>query len=170
MSTSVGFRIRQAASADVATLLALIRGLAEYERLLQHLRATEDSLRDHLFGERPVAEAVLAEEGAAAVGFAVFFQNFSTFLGKPGLYLEDLFVRPAYRGRGYGKALMVFVARLAQARGCGRLEWSVLDWNTPARDFYRALGAHPLHDWIGQRMTGEAIARLAAQRLPGEVP
>jgi len=167
---SVGFRIRQATLADVSILLDLIRGLAEYERLLEHLSATEDSLRTHLFGEQPAAEAVLAEEGAAAVGFAVFFQNFSTFLGKPGLYLEDLFVRPAYRGRGYGKALMVYVARLAQARDCGRLEWSVLDWNTPARDFYRTLGAHPLEDWIGQRMGGAAIARLATQRLPGETP
>jgi GNAT superfamily N-acetyltransferase len=167
---AIGFRIRQAAPADVPTLLELIRGLAEYERLLEHLSATEEGLRAHLFGERPAAQAVLAEEGAVAVGFAVFFHNFSTFLGKPGLYLEDLFVRPAYRGRGYGRALMVFVARLAQARGCGRLEWSVLDWNSPARRFYRALGAQPLEDWIGQRMSGEAIAQLAAQRLPGETP
>ncbi|MEJ2174620.1 MAG: GNAT family N-acetyltransferase [bacterium] len=151
-------------------MLDLIRGLAEYERLLDQLRATEEGLRSHLFGERPAAEAVLAEEGAAAVGFALYFQNFSTFLGRPGLYLEDLFVRPEYRGRGYGKARMVFVARLANARDCGRLEWSVLDWNTPARNFYRTLGARPLDDWIGQRMTGEAIARLAAQRLPGEEP
>jgi GNAT superfamily N-acetyltransferase len=167
---AIGFRIRQAAPADVPVLLDLIRGLAEYERLLDQLRATEEGLRSHLFGERPAAEAVLAEEGAAAVGFALYFQNFSTFLGRPGLYLEDLFVRPEYRGRGYGKALMVFVARLANARDCGRLEWSVLDWNTPARNFYRTLGARPLDDWIGQRMTGEAIARLAAQRLPGEEP
>jgi len=165
---AIGFRIRQAAPADVPVLLDLIRGLAEYERLLAQLRTTEESLRSHLFGERPAAEAVLAEEGGAAVGFALYFQNFSTFLGRPGLYLEDLFVRPEYRGRGYGKALMVFVARLANARGCGRLEWSVLDWNTPARNFYRTLGARPLDDWIGQRMTGDAIARLAAQRLPGE--
>lgn len=165
---AIGFRIRQAAPADVPVLLDLIRGLAEYERLLAQLRASEESLRSHLFGERPAAEAVLAEEGGAAVGFALYFQNFSTFLGRPGLYLEDLFVRPEYRGRGYGKALMVFVARLANARGCGRLEWSVLDWNTPARNFYRTLGARPLDDWIGQRMTGDAIARLAAQRLPGE--
>lgn len=167
---AIGLRIRQAEPADVPILLDLIRGLAEYERLLEQLSATEDGLRSHLFGERPAAEAVLAEEGAAAVGFALYFQNFSTFLGRPGLYLEDLFVRPEYRGRGYGKALMVFVARLAHARGCGRLEWSVLDWNTPAQDFYRTLGARPLDDWIGQRMTGEAIARLAAERLPGEEP
>jgi len=161
-------RIRQTTAADAAVLLDLIRGLAEYERLLEQLAATEESLRRHLFGERPAAEAVLAEFDHAAVGFAVFFHNFSTFLGRPGLYLEDLYVRPEFRGRGYGKALMVFVARLAQARGCGRLEWSVLDWNTPARDFYRTLGANALDDWIGQRMTGDAIARLAAQRLPGE--
>jgi len=165
---AIGFRIRQAAPADVSILLELIRGLAQYERLLEQLRATEEGLCSHLFGERPAAEAVLAEEGTVAVGFALYFQSFSTFLGKPGLYLEDLFVRPEYRGRGYGKALMVFVARLANARGYGRLEWSVLDWNTPARDFYRTLGARPLDDWIGQRMTGEAIARLAAERLPGE--
>jgi len=111
---------------------------------------------------------VLAEEGAAAVGFALYFQSFSTFVGRPGLYLEDLFVRPEFRGRGYGKALMVFVARVALERGCGRFEWAVLDWNTPARDFYRRLGAQALEDWVGQRMTRDAIARLAAQPLPGE--
>ncbi|MDX1374261.1 MAG: GNAT family N-acetyltransferase [Burkholderiales bacterium] len=165
---AAGFRIRQAGVADVPLLLELIRGLAAYERLLEHLSATEEGLQTHLFGERPAAEAVLAEEGAHAVGFALYFQSFSTFLGRPGLYLEDLFVRPEYRGRGYGKALMIYVARLAHARGCGRLEWSVLDWNMPARDFYRTLGARALDDWIGQRMTGEAIARLAAQPLPGE--
>jgi GNAT superfamily N-acetyltransferase len=165
---AVGFRIRHGTAADVPILLELIRALAEYERLLAQLSATEESLRTHLFGARPAAEAVLAEAGATAVGFAVFFQNFSTFLGRPGLFLEDLFVRPEHRGRGYGKALMVFVARLAQRRGCGRLEWSVLDWNAPARDFYRRLGARPLDDWIGQRMTGDALAQLAAQRLPGE--
>jgi len=165
---AVGFRIRHSTAADVPILLELIRGLAEYERLLAQLGATEEGLRTHLFGARPAAEAVLAEEGASAVGFAVFFQSFSTFLGRPGLFLEDLFVRPEYRGRGYGKALMVFVARCAHERGCGRLEWSVLDWNTPARDFYRRLGARPLDEWVGQRMTGDAIARLAAQRLPDE--
>jgi len=167
---AIGLRIRQAEPADVPVLLDLIRGLAEYERLLEQLCATEEGLRSHLFGERPAAEAVLAEADGAAVGFALYYRSFSTFLGRPGLYLEDLFVRPEYRGRGYGKALMVFVARLANARGCGRLEWSVLDWNTPARDFYRTLGARPLEDWIGQRMSGEAIARLAAERLPGEEP
>jgi GNAT superfamily N-acetyltransferase len=165
---AAGFRIRHSTVADVQILLELIRGLAEYERLLDQVTASQDGLRSHLFGLRPAAEAVIAEEGAAPVGFALYFQSFSTFLGKPGLFLEDLFVRPAYRGRGYGKALMVFVARLALARGCGRLEWSVLDWNTPARDFYRGLGARPLDDWIGQRMTDDAIARLAAQRLPDE--
>jgi len=163
-----GFRIRAATTDDVPALFELIKGLAAYERLLEQLSATEESLRSHLFGARPAAEAVLAEENGVAVGFALYFHNFSTFLGRPGLYLEDLFVRPEYRGRGYGKALMVFVARLAQARGCGRLEWSVLDWNRPAREFYRTLGARPLDDWIGQRMTGEAIARLAGHRLPGE--
>jgi len=162
------FRIRQTTAEDVPLLFGLIQGLAEYERLLEHVTATEESLRAHLFGARPAAEAVLAEEGSEAIGFALFFNNFSTFAGKPGLYLEDLFVRPEFRGRGYGKALMVFVARLALARGCGRFEWSVLDWNTPARDFYRTLGARPLDDWVGQRMTGEAIARLAARPLPGE--
>ncbi|MCG6951049.1 MAG: GNAT family N-acetyltransferase [Betaproteobacteria bacterium] len=163
-----GFRIRAATTDDVPALFELIKGLAAYERLLEQLSATEESLRSHLFGARPAAEAVLAEEHGVAVGFALYFHNFSTFLGRPGLYLEDLFVRPEYRGRGYGKALMVFVARLAQARDCGRLEWSVLDWNRPAREFYRTLGARPLDDWIGQRMTGEAIARLAGHRLPGE--
>ena len=163
-----GFRIRAATTDDVPALFELIKGLAAYERLLEQLSATEESLRSHLFGARPAAEAVLAEEHGVAVGFALYFHNFSTFLGRPGLYLEDLFVRPEYRGRGYGKALMVFVARLAQTRDCGRLEWSVLDWNRPAREFYRTLGARPLDDWIGQRMTGEAIARLAGHRLPGE--
>jgi GNAT superfamily N-acetyltransferase len=163
-----GFRIRHATADDVPLLFGLIRGLAEYERLLEQVTATEESLRAHLFSARPAAEAVLAEEGRETIGFALFFNNFSTFAGKPGLFLEDLFVRPEFRGRGYGKALMVFVARLALARGCGRFEWSVLDWNTPARDFYRTLGARPLDDWIGQRMTGEAIARLAAHPLPGE--
>lgn len=161
-------RIRHSTEDDVPILFALIRGLAEYERLLEHVTATEEGLRRHLFGARPAAEAVLAEQGGEGIGFALFFHNFSTFVGKPGLYLEDLFVRPEFRGRGYGKALMVFVARIALARGCGRFEWSVLDWNTPARDFYRTLGADPLDDWVGQRMTGAALARLAALPLPGE--
>jgi GNAT superfamily N-acetyltransferase len=137
-----GFRIRAATTDDVPALFELIKGLAAYERLLEQLSATEESLRSHLFGARPAAEAVLAEEHGVAVGFALYFHNFSTFLGRPGLYLEDLFVRPEYRGRGYGKALMVFVARLAQARDCGRLEWSVLDWNRPAREFYRTVHGH----------------------------
>jgi len=162
------FRIRHSIEEDVPILFELIRGLAEYERLLEQVTATEEILRTHLFGARPAAEAVLAEEGGEAIGFALFFNSFSTFVGKPGLFLEDLFVRPEFRGRGYGKALMVFVARLALARGCGRFEWSVLDWNTPAREFYRTLGARPLDDWIGQRMTGEVLAGLAAQPIPGE--
>ncbi len=125
--------------------------------------ATEAGLREVLFGRRPSAEVVLAAVPDQLVGFAVFFQNFSTWLGRPGLYLEDLFVRPALRGRGYGRALLTHLARIAQKRGCGRMEWAVLDWNEPAVQFYRKLGARPMNDWTVFRLTSDGIAQLAGK-------
>ena len=144
----------------MALILSFIRELAEYERLSHEVVATEEALRDHLFGERPVAEVVIAEDGEAAAGFALFFHSFSTFLGRPGIYLEDLYVRPAFRGRGTGRALLVHLARLAKERGCGRLEWSVLDWNEPAIGFYRRIGASPVGGWTVYRLSGEALEGL----------
>lgn len=142
-------------------IAALIRGLAEYEKLEREVVMTEELLTANLFGERAYAETVLAEEPErTAVGFALFFHNFSTFLGRPGIYLEDLFVLPAFRGRGIGKALLAHLARLAVERGCGRLEWAVLDWNRPAIGFYESLGARPNSEWTVYRLTGEALARL----------
>lgn len=155
------FSIRNAHAGDIALILQFIRELAEYERLSHMVRATEHALREALFGKHPGAEVLLAFEDEMAVGFAVYFHNFSTFLGVRGLWLEDLFVRPAYRGRGYGKALLLHLARLAHARGCGRLEWAVLDWNEPSINFYQALGAQPLDDWTVYRVSGPALQRLA---------
>ena len=152
--------IRPATAADVPTILGFIRALAQYERLLHEVSATEEGLRRTLFSERPAAEVVLAEVDGEAVGFALFFHNYSTFLAKPGLYLEDLFVSPEHRGRGHGRALLAHLAQLAVARDCGRLEWSVLDWNTPAIDFYKSLGAGPMEGWSTFRLTGEALTRL----------
>lgn len=154
--------LRPATAADVPQILAFIRGLAEYERLLHEVVATEDGLRQALFGPRPYAEVVLAEDAGVPVGFALFFHTFSTFLGQPGIYLEDLFVIPDARGRGVGKALLAELARLAIARGCGRVEWAVLDWNTPAIGFYDSLGARPNEDWTVYRLTGAPLAALAA--------
>ena len=151
---------------DVSTIFGLILGLAEYEKLSHEVVGTEDLLRDHLFGERPFAEVLLAEVEGRAVGFALFFHNYSTFLTRPGVYLEDLFVLPDERGRGYGKALLAGLARLAFERGCGRLEWSVLNWNEPSIQFYRALGALPMDEWTVNRVTGEALERLAQQGPP----
>ncbi len=152
--------IRPAAPADVPTVARLIRALAEYERLADHVVLDEDRLREHLFGPRPYCEALIAEDAGTPVGFALFFHNYSTFLGRPGIYLEDLFVLPEYRGRGHGKALLAALARLALERGCGRLEWAVLDWNEPAIGFYKSLGAVPLDEWTAYRVTGEALERL----------
>jgi GNAT superfamily N-acetyltransferase len=157
------FRIRRATPADVPIILELIRDLATYERAPSEVTATEGRLLQVLFGEKPVAEVLLASEGEAPVGFAVFFHNFSTWLGRPGLYLEDLFIRPEHRGKGYGRALLVDLAKIARDRGCGRMEWAVLDWNEPAIEFYKKLGARPLDDWKIFRLTGEGIARLAKQ-------
>ena len=167
-------RIAPATAADAPVLLALIRGLAEYERMTADCVATEAALRESLFGPRPAAEAVIAwapdERGGGGapvpVGFALYFHNYSTFLARRGLYLEDLFVRPEWRGRGLGKRLLAHVARVAVDRGCARLEWSVLDWNEPALRFYRALGAAALDGWTVHRLTGEALERLAAAAGP----
>ncbi len=152
--------IRPATPADVPTVARLIRALAEYERLSHAVTLDEAQLRDHLFGPRPYAEAILAEEAGASVGYALFFPSYSTFRSQPGIYLEDLFVLPEYRGKGHGKALLTAVAKAAVERGCGRLEWAVLDWNEPAIRFYRSLGAVPLDEWTGYRLTGEALRTL----------
>jgi GNAT superfamily N-acetyltransferase len=155
-------RIREAVESDVPLIASLIRELADYEGLLQEVRLTEAGLRDALFGDRRYAEVVIAEvDGGQPAGFALFFHSFSTFLGRPGIYLEDLFVRPEHRGAGIGKALLRHLARLAEARGCGRLEWAVLDWNAPAIGFYLGLGARPTTGWNVYRLDGEALGRLA---------
>jgi len=155
------FTIRPATVADVPIILELIRALATYERAPNEVTATEENLVEVLFGERPAAEVLLAFENETAVGFAVFFHNFSTWLGRPGLYLEDLFVRPEDRGKGYGRALLIQLAKIARDRGCGRMEWAVLDWNKPAIEFYRKLGAKPMDDWTVFRLTRDGIAKLA---------
>lgn len=153
--------IRPATPEDLPVIAELIRALADYERLSHEVVLDESLLRDHLFGARPYAEVVLAEHDGAVVGFALFFHNYSTFLGRPGIYLEDLFVRPEHRGAGHGKALLTHLARLAVERGCGRLEWSVLDWNEPSIAFYKSLGAGPMDEWTVYRLTGDALAALA---------
>jgi GNAT superfamily N-acetyltransferase len=153
--------IRPATPADVPTIARLIRELAAYERLTHEVVLSEEALELHLFGPRPFAEVLLVEDDGRAVGFALFFHNYSTFLGKPGLYLEDLFVEPAYRGRGYGKELFRALARLAVERGCGRMEWAVLDWNEPAIGFYQSLGAQAMDEWTVYRLTGESLTKLA---------
>jgi len=155
------FQIRPARVEDVPVILELIHDLATYERAPDDVTATEEQLADVLFGERPAAEALLAFEGESPIGFAVYFFNFSTWLGRPGLYLEDLFVRPEKRGKGYGRALLVELAKIARDRGCGRMEWAVLDWNEPAIRFYRTLGAKPMDEWTVFRLTCDGIERLA---------
>jgi GNAT superfamily N-acetyltransferase len=159
-------RFRYAAREDVPVLLELIRELAEFEKLLDQVAADEATLAEQLFGARRVAEVVLAELKNEPVGFAVFFHNFSTFLGRAGLYLEDLYVRPHARGLGVGRWLISFVAKIAVERKCGRFEWSVLDWNTRAIDFYRSLGAVPMDEWTVQRVTGAALQRLGSHAFP----
>jgi GNAT superfamily N-acetyltransferase len=155
--------IRIAREADCPAILGFIRDLAEYEKLSHEVVADEAQLRATLFGTRPAAEVLIAELAGEPVGFALFFTSYSTFLGKPGLYLEDLFVRPAARSRGVGAALMAACAKLAVERDYGRFEWSVLDWNEPALKFYRALGAVPMAEWTVQRLTGGPLAALAAR-------
>ncbi|MBI5948462.1 MAG: GNAT family N-acetyltransferase [Chloroflexi bacterium] len=156
--------LRPAIEADLDTIIELIHALAEYEREPEAVVLDRDSLRRHLFGSRPYAEVILAETDAGeSAGFALFFHNFSTWLGQPGLYLEDLFVRPIHRGRGYGKLLLAELARLAVERGCGRVEWSVLDWNEPSIAFYKGLGALPMDEWTTYRLAGDALRRLARE-------
>jgi GNAT superfamily N-acetyltransferase len=155
--------IRTATIEEVGEVLAFIRELAHYERLSEQVVATEAALRDTLFGPRRYAEVVFACLDGAPQGFALFFHNYSTFLGKPGIFLEDLFVRPAARGHGLGRELLVFLARTALERNCGRLDWSVLDWNEPSIGFYRSLGAVALDDWTSFRLSGAALVRLAQQ-------
>jgi len=156
-------RIVEAEVADAPDILKFIRELARFERLEHEVVATEETLRQSLFGARRYAEVVFIEEDGERVGFALFFHNYATFLGKPGLYLEDLFVRPDSRGKGYGKRLLCHLARLALARGCGRLEWWALDWNQGAIDFYRSLVAEPMSDWTVHRQSGAALAALAGR-------
>ena len=153
--------IRPAAEHETALILSFIRDLAIYERLEHAVVATEEDLRRTLFGPHPVAHALFASLDGEVVGFAIYFYNYSTFLGRAGVYLEDLYVRPAARGRGVGRSVLAYLARLALERGCGRLEWSVLDWNEPAIRFYRGLEAVPADDWTTYRLAGEALARLA---------
>ena len=156
--------IRAATPADVALIFALIKELAEYEKLSHEVVATESQIRATLFGERPVSEVVIASLDGTPAGFALFFPNYSTFLGRPGLYLEDLFVRPEARGFGIGRELLEHLARVAVERGWGRLEWRVLDWNEPSISFYKKLGAEPLEDWTVFRVTGAALQNLAGRK------
>jgi len=167
LSPSAALSIDPARPQDAGLIVALVRELAEYERLLDQVVLTEQDIHRDLFGPRPHAEAVIAREGDEPVGFALWFHNYSTFAGRPGLYLEDLFVRPACRGRGYGEALLRYLARVALQRGCARFEWSVLDWNEPALAFYRKLGAVPMDEWTVQRVSGEALEALAQGKSEG---
>jgi GNAT superfamily N-acetyltransferase len=162
MTQTSSIDIAPATPADVGLVLSLITALADYEKLRHEVIATEQSLTQALFGKRPSAEAVIARVAGEPAGFALFFHNFSTFMGKPGLYLEDLFVLPEFRGRSIGKSLLQYLAQLAVRRDCGRFEWAVLDWNRPARDFYESLGAEAKSDWIIHRVSGEALRRLAS--------
>jgi GNAT superfamily N-acetyltransferase len=161
MSGRGSIRIRPAMPSDVPLILNLIRGLAEYERLSDRCVATEDALLEHLFGPHPFCEVIIAEDDGGPAGFALFFHNYSTFLSRPGVYLEDLFVVPERRGAGFGRALLSHLAEITVKRGCGRLEWAVLDWNEPAIGFYKRLGARLLDDWTTCRLDGEALRVLA---------
>ena len=160
----VEIRIEPAVPGDAPVILELIRELAQFERLLDQVTATEQSLREQLFGKDRRAEVVIARIGGEVAGFALFFHNFSTFLGKPGLYLEDLYVRQKFRGNGCGATLLQHLAGIAVERGCGRFEWSVLDWNQRAIDFYKALGAVPMDEWTMYRVSGDALTKLANGR------
>lgn len=154
--------VRAAAPGDVVLVAALIRELAAYEQLTHEVVLDERDLHDHLFGSRPYAEVLIAEtDDGTPVGFALFFHNFSTFLGRPGVHLEDLFVRPEHRGAGHGIALLRTIGGIARARGCGRIEWNVLDWNEPSIRFYESLGARPMSEWLLYRLTGDALELLA---------
>jgi len=161
MSPASPFTLRAATPDDLPVILACIRGLAEYEKLAHEVVATEELLRESLFGERPAAEVILAFDGDEPAGFALFFHNYSTFLARRGVYLEDLFVFPRFRGRGLGRTLLARLAQIAIERGCGRLEWAVLDWNEPSIAFYESLGARKMDEWHVFRLTGPALDRLA---------
>lgn len=163
MTTSSNFSIRMATENDAAVILSLIKELAEYEHLSHEVEATAEDIRLSLFGDRPVAEALIGEHAGIAVSFALFFYSFSTFLGKPGIYLEDLYVKPPYRKNGFGRGMLAHIARLAKERNCGRFEWSVLDWNEPAIRTYDRLNARPMNEWILYRLTGEALDQLAQE-------
>ena len=156
-------RIRQASESDIPLILEFIKALADYERMADKVVATEDRLRRTLFGQPRSAEVLIGEEDQVPVAFALFFHNYSTFLAQPGLYLEDLFVKPEARGRGYGRAMLARLALIARERDCGRLEWWVLDWNSDAIEFYKKLGALPMDEWTVFRVTGSALENLAAQ-------
>jgi len=157
------FTIRAAIENDVAVILALIRELAEYEHLAHEVTATAEDIRRSLFGDRPVAEALIGDYRGVPISFALFFYSYSTFLGKAGIYLEDLYVQPQYRRNGFGRQMLAHIARLAKERNCGRFEWSVLDWNEPAIRTYEGLNARPMKEWILYRLTGEALDRLAGE-------
>jgi GNAT superfamily N-acetyltransferase len=157
-------QIRQATRADVPLVLSFVKDLAEYEKLSHLVVATEEVIAEELFGPNSHTEVLLGHIGTEPVAFAVYFHNFSTFLGRKGLYLEDLYVRPAYRRRGYGRAMLLQAARIAAERNCGRLEWSVLDWNEPAIFFYETLGATIMHEWKLVRVTGDALAKMAKMK------
>ena len=157
------FFIRESGSADVPLILNFIKGLAEYEKLSHEVVATEEGLKETLFGKNPKAEVILGYFRNEPVAFALFFHNYSTFLGKPGIYLEDLFVLPEMRGKGFGKVMLSYLAKLAKKRNCGRLEWSVLDWNEPALKFYKSIGARKMEEWTTQRLDGIALIKLAEQ-------
>lgn len=163
MSDSSELEIRPATESDLPQILAFIRALADYERLADAVVATEEGLRQSLFGTRAYAECVIALWNGTPAGFALFFHNFSTFLGRPGLYLEDLFVQPELRGKGVGRALLAHLAKLATDRNCGRLEWSVLDWNEPAIAFYKSIGAEPMNEWTIFRLQEDALTRLGSE-------
>lgn len=158
-----GFTIRRAVEADVPLILRFVKELAEYEKLSHEVTATAEDYRQYLFGKKPFAEVVIGEYHADPVGYAIYFYNFSTFTGKPGLYLEDLYVRPEQRGKGFGKALLAYLARLALDQKCGRYEWAVLDWNEPSISFYESIGATLMKEWIITRVTGDNLVKLASQ-------
>ena len=161
-------RFRFAQEEDCRLILKFIRSLARYEKMSDEVVATEEILREWLFVKKK-AEVIFALDGEKEVGFALFFHNFSTFLGRAGIYLEDLYVRPSYRGKGYGKALLIKLAQIAVTRGCGRLEWACLDWNQPSIDFYRSLGAVPMDEWTGYRVSGKTLEKMAKRRVSGGV-
>lgn len=155
--------IRKAKVSDVSIILGFIRELAEYEKLLDQVVATEESLKETLFGKKPFAEVIIGEVNSQPVAFAIFFHNYSTFLGKPGLYLEDLYVKPEWRGHGFGKIMLSYLAKIAVERNCGRMEWWVLDWNEPAIEFYKKIGARPMSEWTVQRLEGDSLKKLAKE-------